>query len=140
MEVKAGRTDLVDKYFERLERATSRHRSYGFFKRHLAAYGIRRVRKKLLSLLGSLEHTRYSKAFLTRPSVRERFRQYFRYSLSEIERLRVQLRAQLLQAGDGLGGLALLEQLPGGLPGLGVLGTLRPLDGGAPGEQRQGEK
>jgi 3',5'-cyclic AMP phosphodiesterase CpdA len=90
MEVKAGRTDLLDKYFERLERATSLHRSYSFFKRHLAAYGIRRVRKKLLSLLGSLEHTRYSKAFLTRPSVRERFRQYFRYSLSEIERLRIE--------------------------------------------------
>jgi 3',5'-cyclic AMP phosphodiesterase CpdA len=88
MEVKAGRTDLVDKYFRRLGHAAARHRSFGIWKRTLLTYGIRRARRKLLSLLASLEHTRYSKAFLTRESVRERFRQYYRYSLSEIERLR----------------------------------------------------
>jgi predicted phosphodiesterase len=90
MEVKAGRTDLLDKYFDRLERAASRHHALGFIKRIAAKYGVRGARRKLLSLLGSLEHTRYSKAFLTRPSVRERFRQYFRYSLSEIDRLRAE--------------------------------------------------
>jgi len=43
--------------------------------------------RKFLSVIQSLEHTRYSREFLTRPSVRERFRQYYRYSLAETERL-----------------------------------------------------
>jgi hypothetical protein len=38
-------------------------------------------------VVASLEHTRYSREFLTRPSVRERFRQYYRYSLAETDRL-----------------------------------------------------
>ena len=38
-------------------------------------------------MLAGLESARYSKEFLSRPSVRERFRKYYRYSLHEIERL-----------------------------------------------------
>jgi 3',5'-cyclic AMP phosphodiesterase CpdA len=90
MEVKAGRTHLVEKYFQRLESAAWRHTPFGFSKRRLVAYGLRFLKRKLLSVLASLENTRYSKEFLARPSVRERFRQYYRYSLGEIERLRVE--------------------------------------------------
>jgi hypothetical protein len=53
----------------------------------LAALALRWASGKFLSVLASLEHTRYSREFLTRPSVRDRFRQYYRYSLAETDRL-----------------------------------------------------
>jgi UDP-2,3-diacylglucosamine pyrophosphatase LpxH len=82
-----GRTDTLKKYFERLERCVRSDRTRGWLRRTLTALALRWGRGKFLSLLESLEHTRYSREFLTRGSVRERFRQYYRYSLAETERL-----------------------------------------------------
>jgi UDP-2,3-diacylglucosamine pyrophosphatase LpxH len=86
-EIASGRTDSLRKYFERLEQAIRSDDSLGWPRRHLARLAVRWVRTKLLSTLETLEHTRYSREFLTRPRVRERFRQYYRYSLGEIARL-----------------------------------------------------
>lgn len=86
-EIAAGRTDRLQKYFERLEQSIRGNQTLGFTRRHLSRLAVRWLRRKLLSRLETLEHTRYSREFLTRPRVRERFRQYYRYSLGEIERL-----------------------------------------------------
>jgi UDP-2,3-diacylglucosamine pyrophosphatase LpxH len=86
-EIAAGRTDSLRKYFGRLERSIGGNETLGWGRRHLARLALRWVRRKLLTTLESLEHTRYSREFLTRPRVRERFRQYYRYSIGEIERL-----------------------------------------------------
>lgn len=88
VEVAAGRTDRLKKYFQRLERLARADRSLGRGQRYLAALAIRWAQRRLLSVVESLEHTRYSREFLRRPRVRERFRQYYRYSLAEIARLR----------------------------------------------------
>ena len=88
LEIKAGKTDLVEKYFGRLEQAVLSHGTYGRSKRRLVTYAIRFLKKRFLSILASMEQGRYSKEFLSKPSVRDRFRQYYRYSLSEVERLR----------------------------------------------------
>jgi UDP-2,3-diacylglucosamine pyrophosphatase LpxH len=88
VEVVAGRTERLKKYFQRLERLVLSDRSLGRGKRYLAALAVRWAQRKLLSVVESLEQTRYSREFLRRPRVRERFRQYYRYSLAEIDRLR----------------------------------------------------
>jgi 3',5'-cyclic AMP phosphodiesterase CpdA len=82
-----GRTDTLEKYFQRLERWVRADRSRRWPRRLIAAWVLRWAGAKFRSVLASLEHTRYSREFLTRPSVRERFRQYYRYSLAETERL-----------------------------------------------------
>ncbi len=82
-----GRTDSLEKYFERLSRWVRSEGSRPWPRRMLTAWALRWASSKLRSILATLEHTRYSREFLTRPSVRERFRQYYRYSLAESERL-----------------------------------------------------
>jgi predicted phosphodiesterase len=88
VEVTAGRTDRLKKYFARLEGSILANPSLGWARRRIAALAVRWAKRKLLSLVGSLERSRYSREFLKRPEVRERFRQYYRYSLAEIDRLR----------------------------------------------------
>ncbi len=85
-----GKTETLQKYFERLSRWVRSDRSRGWPRRTLTALALRWASAKFLSVLASLEHTRYSREFLTRPSVSERFRQYYRYSLAETERLRAE--------------------------------------------------
>lgn len=85
-----GKTDRLEKYIERLSHWVRSDKSRPWHRRALAAKALRWTSSKLLSLLATLEHTRYSREFLTRPSVRERFRQYYRYSLAETERLRAE--------------------------------------------------
>lgn len=87
-EVVAGRFERVRKYFDRLESLVRSDRSMSWTRRKLAALAVRWVERKLLSVVERLEHTRYSREFLRRPRVRERFRQYYRYSLAELDRLR----------------------------------------------------
>ena len=86
-EVFQGKTDTLEKYFKRLWQRVRSDRSRRWPQRVLAAMALRWGMRKFLSVIESLEHTRYSREFLTRPSVRERFRQYYRYSLAETERL-----------------------------------------------------
>jgi 3',5'-cyclic AMP phosphodiesterase CpdA len=87
-EVFQGKTDTLRKYFDRLEGRVRSDDTRRWHQKVLRAWALRWVSAKFLSVLASLEHTRYSREFLRRPSVRERFRQYYRYSLAEMERLR----------------------------------------------------
>ncbi len=89
-EIFQGKTDMLRKYFERLEGWFRADRNRRWHERLLAAWALRWASGKFLEVLASLEHTRYSREFLARPSVRERFRQYYRYSLAETERLRAE--------------------------------------------------
>jgi len=86
-EIFQGKTDTLDKYFDRLTRWVRSDRGRAWPHRVLASLALRWASAKFLSVVRSLEHTRYSREFLTRPSVRERFRQYYRYSLAETNRL-----------------------------------------------------
>jgi hypothetical protein len=46
------------------------------------------MKHRVLEVLRKTEQTRYSREFLRRPEVRDRFRSYFRASLRELDRLR----------------------------------------------------
>jgi hypothetical protein len=48
----------------------------------------RRARARIVSALAEAERTRFSRSFLSRPPVRERFRRYYRSCLAELARLR----------------------------------------------------
>ena len=89
-DVSAGRFDDVGKYFDRLGVALRKDRSLPLASRWALSMGVRIVKRKLLGAIASIPQARYSKEFLARPRVRERFRKYYRYSLHEIERLRSQ--------------------------------------------------
>jgi 3',5'-cyclic AMP phosphodiesterase CpdA len=83
-----GRTDTLEKYLDRLRRRVGSDPTRSWPVRALRAWLLRWAGAKLLAVLSGLEHTRYSREFLTRSSVRERFRQYYRCTVAEIERLR----------------------------------------------------
>lgn len=55
----------------------------------------RRARALVVAALAQSEQARYSRSFLARPAVRERFRRYYRSCLHELERLRREHRLEL---------------------------------------------
>jgi hypothetical protein len=89
-EIVQGKTGTIEKYFDRLEDGVRSDRSRWWPRRKLLAMAVRSAKRRLLRIVRTLEHTRFSSEFLRRPSVRERFRQYYRYSIAEIERLRAE--------------------------------------------------
>jgi UDP-2,3-diacylglucosamine pyrophosphatase LpxH len=86
-EIQKGETTSLDKYLARLHAELRREKKLPFALRFAESLLFRWVRKQLLGFLGGMEKTRYSKEFINRPSVRERFRNYFHASLNEIQRL-----------------------------------------------------
>ena len=89
-EVTAGQTTAVRRYLERLESELRKGTGTGLRSpaRLLRALALRWLKRRFLQVVGTLEQTRYSREFLQRPAVRERFRGYYRASLRELERLR----------------------------------------------------
>jgi Calcineurin-like phosphoesterase len=87
LELSAGRTDRLARYLERLEDAVA-SRSLPVLTRLVRRWLARRARAMVLSGLAEVEQARYSRSFLARPPVRERFRRYYRSCLAELERLR----------------------------------------------------
>jgi UDP-2,3-diacylglucosamine pyrophosphatase LpxH len=87
LDLYAGSTDRVARYLERLE-AVLASRALPLLTRLVRRFIARRARALVVEALADAEHTRYSRSFLARPQVRERFRRYFRSSLAELERLR----------------------------------------------------
>jgi UDP-2,3-diacylglucosamine pyrophosphatase LpxH len=87
LDLVAGRTHRAARYLERLEAAFA-GRSVPFLSRLVRRWLARRARSIVLRTLAEAEQTRYSRSFLSRPAVRERFRRYFRGCLAEVERLR----------------------------------------------------
>ena len=87
METQTGTTASLDKYLERLHKAIRSEKMLPLPLRLAESLFFRWVRKQFLSFLGSMEKARYSKQFIKRPSVRDRFRTYFHTSLNEIKRL-----------------------------------------------------
>jgi predicted phosphodiesterase len=86
-EQQAGRGDRAGRYLERLE-AVLADRSLPLAHRFARRLALRRARSLALKALAEVEQTRYSRSFLARPAVRERFRRYYRSSLVELARLR----------------------------------------------------
>jgi hypothetical protein len=87
LDVSAGRADRVARYLERLEDLVA-SRALPVWTRLLRRWLARRARALVLTALAEAEQTRYSRSFLSRPPVRERFRRYYRSCLAELERLR----------------------------------------------------
>jgi UDP-2,3-diacylglucosamine pyrophosphatase LpxH len=83
----AGRTDRVARYLERLE-AVVAGRSVPLLERLVRRWIARRARARIVAALADAEQTRFSRSFLSRPAVRERFRRYYRSCLAELDRLR----------------------------------------------------
>jgi len=87
LDLSAGRTDRVSRYLERLE-AVVAGRSVPVFTRLIRRVLSRRARSLIVSALAEAERTRFSRSFISRPPVRERFRRYYRSCLVELDRLR----------------------------------------------------
>ena len=87
LDLSAGRVDRVSRYLERLEAALTSP-SLPAVSRLLRRWIARRARSLIVAALAEAEQTRFSRSFLSRPAVRERFRRYYRSSLAELDRLR----------------------------------------------------
>ena len=90
LEIAAGRTDRAARYLERLEDDLIRRAPLGLPTRLLRSWLAGRARSRIVAALGAMEQTRFSREFLSRPAVRERFRRYYRSCLCELGRLRDQ--------------------------------------------------
>jgi len=88
LEITSGRPVLVERYLRRLERFLVDRAHLGVPFRPLRSWLAARARARVVSALASTEQTRFSRAFLSRPDVRERVRRYYRSCLAEVERLR----------------------------------------------------
>jgi len=86
-EVAAGRTKALRKYIGRLEATLKKSMKLSWLARWVRSYMFRLLKGRVLSHVAGIEQARYSKQFLQRPSVRERFRGYYQTSLHELERL-----------------------------------------------------
>lgn len=87
LEIAAGRTDRVARYLERLEAGVA-SRPVPLLTRLVRRWLARRARALVVDALAAAQQTRYSRSFLSRPPVRERFRRYYRSCLAELDRLR----------------------------------------------------
>lgn len=87
LDLAARRTDRVTRYLERLEQVIA-GKSVPLVSRHVRRWLARRTRSLVVAALAEAEQTRFSRSFLSRPHVRERFRRYYRSSLAELDRLR----------------------------------------------------
>lgn len=87
LEASAGRTDRLARYLERLEGVVA-SRSVPLLARLVRRWLLRRARALVVAALADEEQARFSRTFLARPPVRERFRRYYRSCLAELERLR----------------------------------------------------
>ncbi len=83
MDVLAGRTESVAKYVGRLEVIAKKYES-SWATKLLRAFFFKFLKGSFLDYLSTMEQARYSRQFLKLPSVRERFRTYYRTSLNEI--------------------------------------------------------
>jgi hypothetical protein len=88
LELYAGRSERLALYLERLEASVASGRGNGVLSRLAKRWLLRLGRKRLLAALDGAERTRFSRAFLSRPAVRERFRRYYGACLGEVARLR----------------------------------------------------
>jgi len=86
----SGNTGRVDRYLQEAQERLVRTAPLGLPLRVLRSWLAGRARRRILEALGQVEQTRFSREFLSRPAVRDRFRRYYRNSLGEIERLRVE--------------------------------------------------
>jgi hypothetical protein len=99
-EVTAGHVGAVGRYLDRLEvamRGPDRRQTPG---RVLRGMALRWLKGRVLGALRTTEQTRYSREFLRRPEVRERFRGYYRASLRELARLRAEYDLDLPAPGS----------------------------------------
>jgi predicted phosphodiesterase len=87
-DVERGRLGELARSLDRLESRLLAERSAGSRMRRAAErYVLRWIKRWILTTLATHEHARYSRLFLNRPQVRDRFRRYFKYSLNEIAQL-----------------------------------------------------
>lgn len=87
-DVERGRLGELAGYLDRLESRILAERAMASRMRRAAErYVIRWIKRWILGALAANENARYSRLFLNRPQVRDRFRRYFRYSLNEIAQL-----------------------------------------------------
>jgi predicted phosphodiesterase len=90
LDLMAGRTSRVDRYLREAEAAMVSGAPLGLPTRLLRSWLASRARARILDALGSVEQTRFSREFLSRPAVRERFRRYYHECLGELARLRAE--------------------------------------------------
>jgi UDP-2,3-diacylglucosamine pyrophosphatase LpxH len=87
-DVESGRLREVTQFLDRLESRILAERSGASRLRRAAERRIIRwIKYWALNTLASHRRARYSRLFLSRPSVRDRFRRYFRHSLNELSQL-----------------------------------------------------
>lgn len=87
-EVEAGRVAVLAKSLDRIEARMLAERAHvSRMRRAAERYVLRWIKRWILNALATTEQARYSRLFMNRPQVRDRFRRYFHYSLNEIRQL-----------------------------------------------------
>ena len=86
--IEAGRLTEVAQFLDCLEAGILADRTGASrIRRATERYVVRRIKQWLLAWLASHPHARYSRLFLSEPSVRDRFRRYYRHTLTELSQL-----------------------------------------------------
>lgn len=88
LDLYAGRPTLFDRYLGRLQAAVADRLFSGIPFHPIRSWLAARARGRLVAAFAANEQTRFSRAFLSRPAVRQRVRRYYRACLAEIARLR----------------------------------------------------
>ena len=86
-EIDAGKTGRLHKYIDRVDTNLRESLKLSWFAKLVRSYAIRILKGPFLNHIAGMEQARYSKQFLKRPSVRERFCSYYHTSLNEVQRL-----------------------------------------------------
>jgi UDP-2,3-diacylglucosamine pyrophosphatase LpxH len=87
-EADAGRTDILARCLDRFVSQLMTRRTGVSRPRRVAERALLKwLKRRLLRWLATTEPARYSRLFITRPHIRDRFRRYFRASVSEMRQL-----------------------------------------------------
>jgi hypothetical protein len=87
-EADAGRTEIVGRCLDRVVSHAMASRTHISRPRRAAERAVLKwIKRRLLRWLASNEPARYSRLFLTRPHIRDRFRRYYRASVCEMRQL-----------------------------------------------------
>ena len=87
-DIDSGRLHVVAEFLDRLEaRILTERASLSRLRRAAERYVLRRLKQWLLGSLATNPNVRYSRMFLSTPSVRDRFRRYYQHSLNELAQL-----------------------------------------------------
>lgn len=87
LDVKRKDLRRLRKYLDRLENIVNDVTHYGWLKKMIVKYIIRKAKEQMLDAIGNIEQARYSEEFIQKQDVKDRFKEFYDESLFEIEEI-----------------------------------------------------